>query len=144
MAIRQQLCWNETEHKFVGYCDYGNNYNIEENEIQVKEALVFMVVSLKGKWKWLIGYILKNGMLSATLAELINTALKLTAEVNLKVRSVTCDGEKVNVSAFKILGCNLFPDNHEEIVNSFPHPSENYKIYVILDAHAKISKKCSC
>lgn len=57
MAIRQQLCWNETEHKFMDYCDYDNNYNIEGNDIQAKEALVFMVVSLKGKWKWPIGYI---------------------------------------------------------------------------------------
>lgn len=76
----------------------------------------------------------KNGLLSTTLAELINTALKLTAEVNLKIRSVTCDAEKVNISASKILGCNLFSNNHEEIINYFSHPSENYKIYIIISA----------
>lgn len=56
MAIRQQLCWSQTENKFVGYCDYDNDLNFEKKETEAKEVLVFMLVNLKGKWKWPIAY----------------------------------------------------------------------------------------
>jgi hypothetical protein len=125
MSIRQQLCWSEVDHRYMGYCDYGNNFNLEGNEIEAKEVLVFMVVSLKGKWKWPIGYFFKNGMLSTTLTELIKTALVLTNKAKLKVRSITCDGENANISALKILGCNVFPPDHQNIKNFFIHPVEN-------------------
>jgi len=93
-----------------------------------------MVVNLKGKWKWPIAYFLKNGMSSTTLTELIKTALILTSNIQLRIRSITCDAESTNVSAFNILGCNLFPSNHQDIKNFFSHPVNNHKIYVILDA----------
>jgi len=60
MAIRQQLVWNTADQKCVGYRDYGNNVNFERNEMETKDALVSMVVNLKGKWKWPIAYFLKN------------------------------------------------------------------------------------
>jgi len=119
MSIRQQICWSEVDHRYIGYCDYGNDFNIEGNEIEAKEVLAFMVVSLKGKWKWPIAYFLKHGMLSTTLAELIKTALILTSEVKLRVRSITCDGENTNISALNKLGCNVFSENYEDIRN-FP------------------------
>lgn len=49
MAIREQLCWSQADHRYIGY--YGNNLNFEKNETEAKEVLVFMVVNLKGKWK---------------------------------------------------------------------------------------------
>jgi len=56
MAIRQQILWDEKNNKFVGYSDYGNDINLERNETLAKEALVFMLVSYNGKWKWPIAY----------------------------------------------------------------------------------------
>lgn len=73
-------------------------------------------------------------MSSMILAELIKTALTLTAQAKLRITSVTCDAETVNINALNILGCNIFANNQEEIVNYFMHPTENYKIYIILDA----------
>jgi len=75
-------------------------------------------------------------MSSTTLAELIKTALILTSNIQLRIsqRSITCDAESTNVSAFNILGCNLFPSNHQDIKNFFSHTINNHKIYVILDA----------
>jgi len=60
IVIRQQLVWNKADHKCIDYCDYGNTFNFEGNETEAKEALVFMMVNLKGKWKWPIAYFLKN------------------------------------------------------------------------------------
>jgi len=51
MAIRQQVLWDEHTQQFVGFCDYGNNITLENNEHVAKEALVFMLVSLNCKWK---------------------------------------------------------------------------------------------
>lgn len=108
MSIWQQLCWSEVDHRYISYCNYGNNFNFEGNEIEAKEVLVFMVVSLKGKWKWPIAYFFKTGMLSATLAELIKTALILTSKAKLKVRSITCDiiidvcGHDIFMSVYQI------------------------------------------
>lgn len=75
MAIRQQILWNEQQQRYVGFCDYGNNINIENNDMESTEALVFMLVSLKGVWKWPIAYFLKRSLSATTLAELIQTAL---------------------------------------------------------------------
>lgn len=103
MAIRQQLLWDEHQQKFVGFCDYGNQTIIERKDTEAKEALVFLLVCLKGRWKWPIGYFLKCQMISSILAELIKTALTLTAQANIKVRSVTCDGESTNCGALQDL-----------------------------------------
>lgn len=105
MSIRKQVCWSEVDHKYVGYCDYDNNFNFET---EATEALVFTLVNIKGKWKCPIAYFFKNGMSSSTLAELIKTALILTSNVNFKVRAITCDGVSVNISALHSLGCKLF------------------------------------
>lgn len=107
MAIRQQVLWDEHAHRFVGFCDYGNNINFENNENTAKEALVFMLVSLNCKWKWPIAYFYKHSITSTVLKELIQTALILTAEAELRILSIICDGYSVNCSALKELGCNI-------------------------------------
>jgi len=65
---------------------------------------------------------------------LIKTALVLIAQVGIKVRAITCDGETTNCSALQKLGCNIFVESYHDIKNFFIHPSENYKIRMILDA----------
>lgn len=134
MAIRQQLLWDKQERKFQGFCDYGREITIETNQMQAKEALVFLLVSLKAVWKFPTGYFLKHRTTSSILTELIKTALILTAEAGIRVRSITCDGDSTNCSALQNLGCNIFVENYNDIKNFFIHPSENYEVRVILDA----------
>lgn len=111
MAICKQLLWDAQQHKYVSFCDYGNNVNIEHKDMECTEALVFMLVSLKGAWKWPIAYFFKHSMTANTLAELIKTALILTAQSGLKVRAVTCDGDATNCRALHILGANIFVED---------------------------------
>lgn len=47
MAVRQQLIWDKQQHKYIGFCDYGNNVNIENKDMECTEALVFMLVCLE-------------------------------------------------------------------------------------------------
>jgi len=77
MAIRQQIAWSKEEHKYIGFCDYGNSVSFENIDIEAKEALVFLLVSLKGAWKWPIAYFLVNKIVSSILCELIRSALNL-------------------------------------------------------------------
>lgn len=119
MTIRQQLIWEE--HKYIGFCDYGNNINLENKDTEeATEAFVFMLISLKGVWKWPIAYFFKHGMSAMTLAELIKTALILTAEAGLRIRAVTCDGDSSNCNALKILGASIFDTDYKNINNFFP------------------------
>lgn len=73
-------------------------------------------------------------MSSSVLAELIKVALTLTLQANIKVRSITCDGESTNCGALRELGCNIFADTCDNIINFFQHPIDKYKVRVILDA----------
>lgn len=107
---------------------------MESNDIKAKEALVFLLVGLKGTWKWPIGYFLKCKTNSSVLAKLIKVALILTSEANVKVRAITCDGESTNCGALRELGCNIFVSICDNIKNFFEHLTDKYKVRVILDA----------
>jgi len=79
-------------------------------------------------------------MSSITLAELIKTALIITSNIKLRIRCITYDADSINISVFKILGCNVIPSNHKDIINLFIHPNDNYKIcYFRYMSHAEIS-----
>lgn len=96
MVIRKQVLWSTKYQKFVGFCDFGNEINIEGAEVPATEALVFMLVGLKGKWKWPIGYFFQSKCTATMQAQLIKTAITLSTEVGLKVWGVTCDGTVTN------------------------------------------------
>jgi len=86
MSIKKQVIWDKQAHKFTGYCDYGDNLTVESSETAATEALVFMLVSLNGKWKLPIGYFLQNKTNAVRQAELIKTALSLSHQSGLNVR----------------------------------------------------------
>lgn len=121
MAIRQQITWSEQEHKYIGFCDYGNFVCIEHKDIEAQEALVFLLVSLKGAWKWPIAYFLTKRT-SKILAELIKNALIICSKHNLRVHSVTFDGDASNCSAVNMLGVNIFNNDYTQIKHFFFMP----------------------
>jgi len=69
------------ESKFIWFCDLGNELDLEGTETLATETLVFMLVSLNGKWKLPIGYFFLNKITAVTQAELVKTALTLTDNV---------------------------------------------------------------
>jgi len=46
--------------KYVEFSDYSNELDLEGTNIPVTEVLVFMLVSLNGKWKVPVGYVFQN------------------------------------------------------------------------------------
>lgn len=55
MAIKKHLQWDSKTQKFLGYCDFGEEIFLDRPETEATEALVFMIVSLRGQWKWPVG-----------------------------------------------------------------------------------------
>lgn len=134
MAIRKQLIWDKSKEKFIGMCDYGNDITIEDSETYASEVLVFMLVSLSGKWKWPVGYFFINKISSSIQSELIKTALILSQQSGIKVWSVTCDGAHVNYATMNLLGCQLYTTDYLQLKCSFKHPSSDHDVYFVPDA----------
>jgi len=104
MAIRKQVLWDATSEQFVGLCEYGNNgLSIEAADTEATE--VFMLVSLRGTWKWSVGYVFVNKITAAVQTELIKTVLILSQQSGIRIWSITCDGVRVNYAMMNLLDC---------------------------------------
>lgn len=134
MAIRHDVKWDDNAQKQMGYCDYGNKVTIQNKNKQASQALVFMLVSLRGTWKWPVGYFLVDAINATVQAQLVKTALVMAQESGIKVWSVTCDGTKVNYSTMTLLGCNLNTTNYCDLKITFKHPSSDCDVYFVPDA----------
>lgn len=133
MSIKKQIVWDERLGKFIGNTDYGNAVEVEGTDTCTTESLVFMLVSINGRWKLPIGYVFINKLTAVTQAELIKLALIHAYNAGLTVYSVTCDGAYTNFSTFKLLGC-LAGDNYDDIKCWFDHPITKSKVFYIPDA----------
>ncbi len=76
----------------------------EPCEQLASEALVFLLVALRGHWKCLIGYFLTDKLSANVQAHLVRIALIKAAEVDPRVWCVTCDGITANLGTFENLG----------------------------------------
>lgn len=132
MYIKKQVLWSVKEGKFIGFCDLGNEFDLEGTETVATEVLVFMLVSLNGKWKLPIGYFFLNKITAVT--QLIMTALTLTDNVGLTVWGITCDGAYSNLATMKILGCEFENQKYDDIKCWFNHSVNNSKVYFIPNA----------
>ena len=72
----------------------------QNNEEEAKQALVFMVSCLEGKWK----YFLINGLSAEIRKTLIMEAIQRLSEVGTVVVSITLDGPYLNIKTFNLLG----------------------------------------
>lgn len=134
MKLKKATIYDKNKLKTYGHVDYGPTLKIEPSHLMATNALVFMLVSLDGKFKWPIAYFFTNSLNSTVQAELIRTALCICHENGIKVWSVTCDGPKVNVATLHRLGCSLFADCYDEIKNYFEHPISKERVYATMDA----------
>lgn len=126
MAIRKKIIYDNSTDRFLGYCDFGS-FLAESNETPATEALVFMLTSLNGKWKWPIGYFLQAKSTASVQAGLIKTAIAMAYKSGLKVWGVTCDGTSTNLSTMSQLGCKL-NGYYDDIVEWFYVPEVESKV----------------
>ena len=110
------------------YVNYGDGIVVPDEDAVAKEALVFMLVSFRGHWKYTVGYILDDTVNAEDLHCLLSRLLDLCARNAIKVKCITCDGTSVNFGAMKLFGCKL-GKNIYEIKDSFTHEGFGYKLY---------------
>lgn len=126
MAIRKQIIFDSSSDRFVGFCDFGN-FQVDSDETPATEALVFMLTSLNGKWKWAIGYFLQSKSTATAQAGLVKIVIRMAYEAGLKVWGVTCDGTSTNVSTMNQLGIKL-SGSYAEIKEWFNVPGVDQKV----------------
>ncbi|KAI5706041.1 hypothetical protein M8J75_004328 [Diaphorina citri] len=124
MAIRKQILWSHGDNKFVGYCDFGDA-QLEGHDVPATEALVFMLVGLKSKWKWPVGYFLQNKSSATVQSSLIKSTIHLSKQAGLKLHGVTFDGTSTNLATLNSLGCNFY-GNLDNLSPEFMFNGEKY------------------
>ncbi|CAG9136584.1 unnamed protein product [Plutella xylostella] len=122
--------------KTYGYVDFGGSLSIDSDcKEECTDALVFLVVSLHGKWKVPIGYFLIRKLNADQKVFLLTEEIKLCNEANVIVKAVTFDGCPANLAMAKKLGCSLDPDNLKTVfkiedlqIAIFPDPAHMVKL----------------
>lgn len=129
MAIKVGKQYDKGSDKYWGGVDLGGILT-SDSETFATEALVFQIVSLKEKFVCPIAYFFIDKISAHVQAQLVLTAIRMLADINIVVRSLTADGTQVNIKTFEILGCDFTLANMKA---HFDHPSKSTKVYCILD-----------
>ena len=123
--------WNASDHRHDGFVDFGGG--LVSGEV-ASQALVFMLVGLKGRWKAPIAFFFTSHVTGDQLANLIKLAISKAADSDLLVKAVTADGLSANLKAAKLLGCEIRAENPKPF---FKHPHPKFKaenVFYICDA----------
>ena len=132
MSIMSSVVYNNSTGNYDGYVNYGPGIVVPDEDIVAKEALVFMLVSFRGHWKYPVGYVLDDKINAKDLNCLLSRIIDLCAMNDIKIRCVTSDGTSVNFNAMKLFGCE-FGKTLDKINGSFTHEAYDYKIYFTPD-----------
>lgn len=131
MSLKKAKIWNNSLGKFMGFVDYGENF---QNKVEAKddvlatEVLVMMAVCLRGTWKLPVAYFFQNKISGSFQAELITMAVRSLCERLIRVHSLTFDGCAANLATMKKLASST------DTLEKFSHPCGGADIYIILDA----------
>lgn len=128
MSIRRQYYFDKKAQKLSGYVDLGGFTT--ESERLASEALVFLIVSLKDKFKCPVAYFLVDKLSAEVQSQLIETCITKLSNIGINILNVTFDGAQSNIRSIRLLGCEFFDD----INNIQPSFKLNGKeIFTILD-----------
>lgn len=128
MSLKRQIDYDQKLGRMVGFVDIGDG---EDPSDEAKEALVFMLVGLRGHWKMPIAFFLTRTLNAAVQSRLIKHALQLANDSGLVITALTMDGHATNVSMCSLLGCTLKPNN---VQSFFVDPVSQRRIFIFFDA----------
>lgn len=135
MSIRSQVSVDHKKNSVRGYVDYGKAADelgiTYDKSILATEMLAFQIVSYSDKFKLPIAHFFIKGISAENQSKLIDEAIKKLANVNVIVRSVTCDGTQTNFRTLELLGCNFQKDGSP--VTHFKYPMRDSNVYAIMD-----------
>ncbi|GFR58231.1 THAP domain-containing protein 9 [Elysia marginata] len=130
MSLRKDISWVPSQNRYCGFTDFGQGP--VGNSI-ASNVLLFMLVSLKGRWKAPVAYFLTDHISSTQLATCVREAICKAADNGLIVKTFVADGLRANVKAAIELGCNLDVYN---LCTHFQHPHPRHRdeaVYFICD-----------
>ena len=130
MSISSEIEFNNKTRTFDGFVDYGKGVVVskDQDDTPAKDALVFiMLVSLRGNWKYPVGYVLIDGCDAATQHSLIRKALDLCLSYDIDVHAVTMDGTSTNFSSMRKFWCKL-AGSLDSMTGKFNYPGFSHPI----------------
>ena len=86
-----------------------------------RNALVLLLVGLRGRWKVPVAYFFTDHVTGGQLAATIESSVELATNAGLNVKAVVADGTSVNFTAAKVLGVSI-PANLADLCPSFECP----------------------
>ena len=119
MAIKKDATPNAATKSYECMENYGGIAEEPGGKV-AKEALVLMVASLTGSWKYPIAYFFTSNLSAANQTKMVKEALIRLADAGMRVHSVTCDCSYVNQDTARQLGVDLNPFS---LVSVFDHPT---------------------
>ena len=129
MAIRKHLSYDHHTRSITGYVDIG--IGSEENSEIATEALVFMLIGLRGKWKAPVAYYLTKSLSAESQAQLVQHVLQKLHEIGIQVHCLTMDGHGTNLGMCRLLGASM--DIDQGIRPFFTVPGTDQRTYILLD-----------
>lgn len=124
MAIRKHVEYLNWANRYSGYITFGQSDTAEER--LATKALVFMVSGINEPFKIPVAYFFVDRLAKEERAFLLNRVIEMVIDCGIVVKSVTSDGDRSNIAAFKELGANF--DNFEP--RFFNKNAPNETIYV--------------
>lgn len=103
IATRQHIDWIPN-HKPLGYVDFGSG---EESDVKASQVLVFMVVCLNRRWKLPVGYFPIKSINGEQKRNLITMCIQKIIKTGAILTGIAFDGAATNMTACKLLGCDL-------------------------------------
>ena len=129
MKIKKMVEYDPTLANFTGFVDLGEHFQAE-GQHKATEALVFMIVGLRGHWKQAIAYFLIRGISGTLQSQLVIHAISMLADIGVTVRALIMDGHPTNMSTIRKLGCSTTAGQFQSY---FVGPSDQ-KVYCFIDA----------
>ena len=128
MNLKASTIYHKEKGCFDGFINYGEKVVVEDENKIAAEALVFMLVGLKGHWMYPVGYILCDKVNNECLLSVILTE---AMDHGINVQSVTMDGTTTNINAMKLFRRKF--GNTSDTIGSFSFEGFDYKLYFIID-----------
>ncbi|GFN81277.1 THAP domain-containing protein [Plakobranchus ocellatus] len=129
VSIKKECVYDGKTGSFTGGVNFVK-YMDSKSEMAT-EALPFIVVRVKGRWKLPFGYFLgKAG--GEIQGQLVKDAVCLLSEKGFNVIAVTCYGSYANQKTATLPGCSL---DVNSLKSSFPNPDDPCKeVFFSFDA----------
>lgn len=129
MFIRRQSQYDKAKKEFFGHISAGKPVEYDEFSPLAKDALLLMFCGINTDFKISIGYFLTCGLCTQEKVAILDEAMRKLSKTGITLASMTSDGFKANIAAYKKLGAN-FKEDKPYFLN--PYKPES-RVYVLLD-----------